>query len=140
MSFLDRLVAEWYEYCGYSILPHKIAGEQKNGSSGAEHGVLAYLRSEHRIIHIETSNDASSWPDLKRNFLEKRFVLRHDEYEALIGESLGKIEKIAVAGWGLSTKINRSWGDGMVVVLISELFQDKGSIRSDPNCSGSISH
>ena len=123
MNFLESLVAEWYEYCGFFVRSNPRTRKRLNGGWDVELDVLAYSPSDSRLIHIETSGDANSWQERKDRFLKKKFVLSQSEYESLIGSSICIIERIAVVGWG-STKSDLNWGKGIRVQLIPELLEE----------------
>jgi len=118
MNFLESLVAEWYEYSGYFVRTNPRTRKRKMGGWDVELDVLAYLPSEQRLLHIETSSDASSWSKRKERFLKRKFILSSDEYETLIKHKVEKIEKIAIVGWTRSTKVDLNWGNDIQVVLI----------------------
>lgn len=118
MNFLESLVAEWHEYSGYFVRTNPRTRKRKKGGWDIELDVLAYLPGEQRLLHIETSSDASSWTERKERFIKKKFILSSDEYESLIGHKVDKIEKIAIVGWNRSTKVDLNWGDDIKVILI----------------------
>lgn len=123
MNFLESLVAEWYEYSGYFVRSNSRTRRRQRGGWDVELDVLAYSPSDQRLIHIETSGDASSWQVRKERFLKKKFILSHKEYESLIGSSVHAIEKIAVVGWS-STRKDLNWGDDIKVVSIPQLLEE----------------
>ena len=51
----------------------------------------AYSPADERLIHIETSSDARSWPERRNRFLTKKFILSHGEYEQIVGFSVKTI-------------------------------------------------
>ena len=85
MNFLEKLVAEWYEYKGYFVMCN-IPVEDDNRRQGGiigEIDVLAFhptgLNGEGaEIIHIETSSDSYTWEKrvkiFKKKFSEKERV------------------------------------------------------------------
>ena len=123
MNFLEQLVAEWYEYNGYFVRSNPRTRKRQKGGFDVELDVLAYSPSDQRLIHIETSGDANSWQERKERFLNKKFILSHEEYESLIGSSVNAIEKIAIVGWS-STKSDLNWGVDIKVVLIPQLLEE----------------
>ena len=131
MNFLEQLVAEWYEYAGYFVRSNVRARKRAEGGWDAELDVLAYDPSNGTLLHVETSGDASSWAERKRRFLTKKFMLRREEYEAILGCKVSKIRKIAVVGYVRSTKVDLNWGKDIEVVLIPDLMtQIAGKLRS----------
>jgi hypothetical protein len=121
MNFLESLVAEWYEYTGYFVRSNARARKRPKGGWDVELDVLAYSPSDQRLIHIETSSDASSWNERKDKFLNKKFILSREEYEWLIGSSTKTIEKVAIVGWNL-TKIDLNWGNDIRILTIPQLL------------------
>jgi hypothetical protein len=122
MNFLEQLVAEWYEYAGYFVRSNVRARKRTEGGWGAELDVLAYDPSNGTLLHVETSGDADSWAERKRRFLTKKFMLKREEYEAILGCKVSKIRKIAVVGYARSTKVDLNWGKDIEVVLIPDLM------------------
>ncbi len=133
MNFLESLVAEWYAYSGYFVRSNPRTRKRQKGGWDVELDVLAYLPSAQRLIHIETSGDANTWPKRKERFMKKKFILSHEEYESVIGSSINAIEKIAIVGWS-STKSDLNWGDDIKVVLIPQLFEEiTTKLRATPH-------
>ena len=131
MNFLEQLVAEWYEYEGYFVRSNVRAHKRAKGGWDAELDVLAYDPSNLTLLHVETSGDADSWAERKRRFLTKKFILKREEYEAILGCKVSKIRKIAVVGYARSTKADLNWGQDIEVVLIPDLMtQIAGKLRS----------
>ncbi|MGD9116969.1 MAG: hypothetical protein PVJ61_07370 [Dehalococcoidia bacterium] len=84
--------------------------------------VLAHDPSNGILLHIETSGDANSWEERKHRFLTKKFILKREEYEAILGCKVSKIRKIAVVGYARSTKVDLNWGRDIEVILIPDLM------------------
>jgi hypothetical protein len=118
MNFLETLVAEWYEYTGHFVRANTRTRKRARGGWDVELDVLAYSPADQQLIHIETSGDADSWPERKKRFLTKKFHLKHEEYEALIGFKVPTIRRIALVGWQKSTKVDLNWGNNISVVSI----------------------
>ena len=134
MNFLEQLLAEWYEYEGYFVRSNVKARKRAKGGWDVELDVLAYDPSNGILLHVETSGDADSWVERKRRFLTKKFILKREEYEAILGCKVDKIAKIAVVGYARSTKADLNWGRDITVLLIPDLMtQIAGKLRSrDP--------
>jgi len=131
MTFLEQLVAEWYEYEGYFVRSNVRARKRAKGGWDVELDVLAYDPSNNTLLHVETSGDADSWTERKRRFLTKKFILTRKEYEAILGHKVGKIRKIAIVAYARSTKADLNWGQDIEVVLIPNLMsQIAGKLRS----------
>ena len=122
MTFLEQLVAEWYEYEGYFVRSNVRTRKRAKGGFDVELDVLAYDLSNNTLLHVETSGDADSWAERKRKFLTKKFILTREEYEAIIGRKVNKIRKIAIVAYARSTKANLNWGQDIEVVLIPDLM------------------
>ena len=122
MNFLEQLLAEWYEYEGYFVRTNVKARKRVKGGWDVELDVLAYDPSNGILCHIETSGDADSWAERKRRFLTKKFILTREEYEAILGCKVDKIEKIAVVGYVRSTEVDLNWGQNITVLLIPDLM------------------
>jgi len=122
MNFLEQLAAEWYEYSGYFVRTNVRARKRPKGGWDAELDILAFLPSNKKLVHIETSGDADSWSERKNRFLTKKFVFSQTEYEELIGSSISVIKRIAIAGWTRTTKYDLEWGEGIKVLLIPEFL------------------
>lgn len=123
MNFLESLVAEWYEYSGYFVRSNPRARKRPKGGWDVELDVLAFLPSDRRLLHIETSSDANSWRERKDRFLKKKFILSQKEYESLIGSKIDTIEKIAIVGWS-TTKSDLNWADDIKVMVIPQLLEE----------------
>ena len=123
MTFLEQLVAEWYEYEGYFVRSNVRARKRAKGGWDVELDVLAYDPSNNTLLHVETSGDADSWEERKRKFLKKKFILTRKEYEAIIGCKVNKVRKIAIVGYGRSTKTNLNWGRDIQVILIPDFMK-----------------
>lgn len=98
------------------------ARKREKGGWDVELDVLAYDPSNGTLLHVETSGDAASWAKRKRQFLAKKFILKREEYEAILGCKVSKIKKIAVVGYPRSTKVDLNWGQDIEVVLIPVLI------------------
>jgi hypothetical protein len=131
MTFLEQLVAEWYEYGGCFVRSNVRARKRSKGGFDVELDVLAYDLPSNTLLHVETSGDADSWAERKRRFLTKKFILTKKEYEAIIGCKVNKIRKIAVVGYAHSTKADLKWGPDIKVILIPDFMKEiAGKLRS----------
>jgi hypothetical protein len=131
MTFLEQLVAEWYEYEGYFVRSNVRARKRTKGGFDVELDVLAYDLPNNTLLHVETSGDADSWVERERRFRTKKFILRTKEYEAIIGCKVNKIKKIAIVGYARATKTNLNWGRDIEVVLIPDFMKRiAGKLRS----------
>jgi len=115
MNFLEQMAAEWYEYSGYFVRTNVRTRKRTSGGWDVELDVLAFSPSDRKLIHVETSGDADSWPERKRRFTEKKFILTRDEYSAIVGVPVSEVDKIAVVGWSRHPKADLEWGPGIQV-------------------------
>jgi len=133
MNFLEQLAAEWYEYNGCFVRRNSRARKRQQGGWDVELDVLALNPHTGELIHLEASGDASSWEQRKVRFLNKKFVLRQDDYERIVGGAARSIRKVALVGWTKSTSADLNWGDGIEVKLIPSFFQEIiASLRERP--------
>lgn len=123
MNFLEELAAEWYEYRGYFVRTNIKARKRAKGGWDAELDLLAYAPSEEKLLHIETSGDADSWPKRRKRFETKKFIFKREEYENILGSSVREVKKIAIVGYPRSTKADLNWED-IEVVLVSQFIKE----------------
>jgi hypothetical protein len=132
MNFLEELASEWYEFRGYFVRSNVRARRRKKGGWDRELDVLAYQPSTGGLLHIEVSGDALSWKARKERFLTQKFDLTQKEYEELVDTEVGAVKKIAIVGFGRSTRADLNWGKGIEVILASRFIRDiAATIRSD---------
>src|SRR5207247_7854674 len=93
------------------------------GGHGAELDVLAYKPKERRLVHLELSGAAESAHKQKGKFL-KKFELTVDEYANVLGVEIEKFERVAVAGWGRTTREKCEWGNEISVMTIPKFYAE----------------
>lgn len=71
MNFLEKLVGQWYEDQGCFVKLNVKIGKREKGGYEGEIDVLAFDLRNKRVIHVETSTDASSWAKRKEKFTNK---------------------------------------------------------------------
>jgi len=120
MNFLEQLTGEWFTYKGYFVRTNIKMNKRSKGGWDNELDVLAYSAKEGELIHVESSWDALTWAQRKERFLKKKFVYKHEEYEALVGAKIFRLRRMALVGlgWSAKTPSDLAWGDGIEVVLI----------------------
>ncbi len=130
MNFLQQLASEWYRHEGYFIRTNVKALKRLKGGWDAELDVLGYDPLNGALLHVETSADAHSWTERKRSFI-KKFLIDRTEYEKILGAKFKTIRKIAIVGYGRSTKADLKWDQSIEVVLIPEFIrQVAATLRS----------
>jgi hypothetical protein len=60
-NFLERLVAEWFQYQGYFVLQNVNVGRRKLGGYESELDVIVFCPVKKHIFHFETSTDSQTW-------------------------------------------------------------------------------
>lgn len=124
MNFLESLAAEWYAIQGYFVRTNIKANRRKNGGYDSEIDVLAYLPSESRLVHIETSWDALSWPEREKRYTSKKFVFSKEEYSKIIGYKPLHIHKIAVIGSSIKQPEKTLWGTDIEVITVPSFIAE----------------
>ena len=101
MNFLEQLVAEWYEYRGYFVRRNVKVGRRSQGGYDCELDIVAFDPKERRIVHIEPSMDADTWPERERRY-RKKFDAGRKHIPALFADfgELAGIRQIALFGFG----------------------------------------
>ena len=70
-NFLERLVAEWYQYKQYFVIQNANVGARDLGGYESELDVVAFSPSRKEILHFETSTDASTWSRREERYAKK---------------------------------------------------------------------
>lgn len=73
MAHLEDLIVEWYDINKYAVYRNITVAKRAKGGWGCELDVVAHSVKDNRLIHIEASLDAHSWPERERRF-EKKFA------------------------------------------------------------------
>lgn len=123
MNFLEELIAEWYEYSGYFVRRNVRVGRRSAGGHEGELDVVAFHPVDRRLVHIEASMDADSWPEREKRFARK--FSAGDRHIRNLFEGLEippEIEKRAV--FGIGSRKNRSSLAGAEVVLLRDFLQE----------------
>lgn len=115
-NFLEELVAEWLEYCGYIVKRNERVGRRSAGGHEGELDVVAFNPKTNHLLHVETSTDADSWAGRERRFA-KKFSSGAKHIKSLFdGLTLpDEIEKKAIFAFG-SDKNHKTVGGGKVVL------------------------
>jgi hypothetical protein len=121
MNFLERLIAEWYQYKGYFVKQNVRVGKRKNGGHAGEIDVVAFHPVTKHLIHLEMSSDTASWSDRETKF-EKKFRVSREHIPALFeGFEIDEIDQCVVLLYGSKTK--KSVG-GIRLILIADIMQE----------------
>lgn len=70
-NHLEQLVAEWYEYQGYFVRKNVNVGKRSQGGYECELDIIAFHPETKKLVHIEPSLDADSWPNRERRYQKK---------------------------------------------------------------------
>lgn len=130
INFLEQLVAEWYEYRGFFVRRNVHVGKRTAGGHEGELDVVAFHPVEKRLVQIETSMDAGSWPDREKAF-KRKFDTGKKYIPTLFSglEPLPEIEHTAVFGM-LTEKTRDTVGGGTVLTVCDLLREIRDKIPS----------
>ena len=132
MNFLEQVAAEWFTYTGHFVRTNIKLNPRPNGGYDNEIDILAYQPETRELIHAEPSSDANSWEERKTKYLTKKFVFSDDQYSILIGKAkVNKLRKLAITGFGKSSKSSLDWGNGIEVVLIPSFIMKITEVLSE---------
>lgn len=70
-NHLESLVAEWFEYRDYFVRRNVKVGKRDKGGYECELDVVAFHPGQRKLVHIEPSMDADSWPERARRYTKK---------------------------------------------------------------------
>lgn len=70
-NHLEQLVAEWYEHQGYFVRKNVNVGKRPQGGYECELDIVAFHPGTKKLVHIEPSLDADSWPTRERRYQRK---------------------------------------------------------------------
>jgi hypothetical protein len=122
-NYLEKLIAEWYEYQGYIVKRNVHVGKLPAGGYEGELDILGFHPAKHHLVHIEASTDADSWQTREERFTRKFSTGRKYVNEIFAGidipSSLDQIAVLIVA----SKKSHCTVGGGRII-LIKELLAD----------------
>jgi hypothetical protein len=71
MSHLEALIIEYYDWLGCLVRQNQKVGRRERGGWEMELDVVVYDVAESRVIHLEPSLDAMSWPKREARFTKK---------------------------------------------------------------------
>ncbi|GAB4404806.1 MAG: hypothetical protein OHK0048_24430 [Rhodoferax sp.] len=130
MNYLERFVAEWYEYQGYFVRRNVNVGRRPRGGWECELDVVAFHPEKKHLVHIEPSMDANSWDERERRYT-KKFAAGRKYIPALFAglELPGQVEQIAL--FEFASKANRTELAGGKIMLVSELLQEVVAVVRD---------
>jgi hypothetical protein len=98
MNFLERLVAEWYEYQGYFVRSNVHFGKRTKGGWTGEIDVAAYDPITQTFVHLEVSTDARNWTQRKDVF-QKKFDNASKYYDEIFRIPTQPVQKIVIVGF-----------------------------------------
>lgn len=121
MNFLERLIAEWYQYKGYFVKQNVRVGKRLQGGYAGEIDVVAFHPITKHLIHLEVSSDTISWSERESKF-EKKFRITKEHIPLIFeGFEIELIEQCIVLLYGSKSKTELS---GVRIILISEIMQE----------------
>jgi hypothetical protein len=121
-NFLEKLVAEWYEFSGYFIKRNVQVGKLSKGGYECELDIVAFNPSRRHLVHIEPSTDADSWEVRDRRYAKKFAAGRRYVPALFAGFNLPeKMDQQAL--FLLGSKRTRETVGGGRVVLLSEFLE-----------------
>lgn len=116
MTFLEQLVAEWYAYRGFFVRTNIKFGKRPAGGYEGEIDVAAFDPKTKRLIHIEASTDADSWPERKKRFT-KKFGDAKRHYKEIFDFQFDSIENRAIVGFSRRTLNEIDFGNSIKVIF-----------------------
>ena len=99
MNFVEELVAEWLQKNGWLVSKNVRYGPRREGGFEGECDLLAFHPKRGEYLHVECSQ-AGGARALAERFLEQ-FKKAKKWYPELMPGSNGKVDRLAVGGWGL---------------------------------------
>jgi len=123
VTFLEQLVAEWYAYRGFFVRTNVKFGKRPAGGYEGEIDVAAFDPKTKRLIHIEASTDADSWPERKKRFT-KKFGDAKRHYKEIFDFQFDSIENRAIVGFSRRTLNEIDFGSNIKVVLVPEFVRE----------------
>ena len=122
-NFLEKLVAEWYEYRGYFVRRNVMVGKRTKGGYECELDIVAFDPVKPHLVHIEPSMDAESWEKREQSF-RKKFDAGLKYGPGLFpGLDLpDEIEQIAI--FAFASRVNHPTLAGRKVLLVSDLMRE----------------
>lgn len=122
-NYLERLVAEWYEYQGYFVRRNVRVGKLPRGGYECELDVVAFNPSEQHLVQVEPSMDADSWATREKRFSKKFAAGRKYIGDIFQGFDIpAHIEQIALLA--VASKKNRQTLAGGRILLAKELIAE----------------
>lgn len=71
MTHLEKLIAEYYDWLGFLVKSNVKVGKRTMGGYDMELDIIAYHPGEQRLLHVEASLDAHSWPKREERYIKK---------------------------------------------------------------------
>jgi len=122
-NFLEQLVAEWYEFQGFFVRRNVLVGKRLKGGHEGELDVVAFHPGKKRLVHIETSMDATSWAERETRF-SRKFKTGQKYIQSLFAgfDPLPEIEPVALIVMGSAR--NHAKVGGGTVLMIGDLMRE----------------
>jgi hypothetical protein len=71
LTHLEQLVAEYFDWKGYTIKRNIKVGRRSKGGWEMELDIVAYHPKLNKLLHVEASLDAHSWATREQRYLKK---------------------------------------------------------------------
>jgi hypothetical protein len=68
INYLERLLAEWYEYQGYFLRRNVKVGKRKKGGWTCELDIVAFHPGKKHLIQLEPSTDGDAWDKREKRY------------------------------------------------------------------------
>jgi hypothetical protein len=131
-NYLEQLVAEWLEFCGYFVRRNVMVGKRTKGGYECELDVVAFHPSAKDLVHIEPSMDALPWDKRELRYRRKFDAGRKHIQNLFRGLDIPKEPRqLALVGFGSNRNRSEIGGGRIVVVpdLLAEILTPLQKIR-----------
>ena len=71
LTHLEQLIAEYYDWLGYTIKRNIKVGKRAKGGWEMELDIVAYDPQLNRLLHVEASLDAHTWAKREERYVKK---------------------------------------------------------------------
>ncbi|MFW9996052.1 MAG: hypothetical protein ACFFD4_28685 [Candidatus Odinarchaeota archaeon] len=125
-TYLEELVAEWYDFKGYFVKTNIPFGKGEQGGIKGEIDVLVYDPATQVLKHVEVETGATSYSEIAEK-TSKKFERASDYYSKLFPSGVRSIEKQIITGWGDMKQENRELiknTTGADLITIKEFFNE----------------
>lgn len=139
-NFLEKLVAEWYQYRGYFVLQNVHVGKRVKGGYDTELDVVAFNPVKKEILHFETSTDSDTWERRETRYRLK-FDLGKQHIPKLLSVELNQgfeFRQVAIFVYGSNTNRARV-GGGDVMPIHQFMGELKAVLRTKTVAKAAVS-